>query len=86
MHAENIVAKWANRKALAYALTASSPRALRSKIKSTRGRVHHSRIALLNPLADAGRKGDGNARFEVVQQTSRPNHFTVIEAWRAQGL
>ena len=39
-------------------------------------------IAALNPLADASRKGDGNIRFEVVQQTSRPNHFTVIEAWK----
>ncbi len=39
-------------------------------------------IAALNPLADTSRKGDGNARFEVVQQTSRPNHFTVIEAWK----
>ena len=36
----------------------------------------------LNPLADASRKGDGNVRFEVVQQTSRPNHFTVVEAWK----
>jgi quinol monooxygenase YgiN len=41
-------------------------------------------IAALNPLADASRKGDGNVRFEVVQQTSRPNHFTVIEAWKDQ--
>ena len=39
-------------------------------------------IAALNPLADASRKGAGNMRFEVVQQTSRPNHFTVIEAWK----
>jgi quinol monooxygenase YgiN len=39
-------------------------------------------IAALNPLADASRKGDGNVRFEVVQQSSRPNHFTVIEAWK----
>jgi quinol monooxygenase YgiN len=41
-------------------------------------------IAALNPLADASRKGSGNLRFEVVQQTSRPNHFTVIEAWSNQ--
>jgi quinol monooxygenase YgiN len=41
-------------------------------------------IAALNPLAEGNRKGDGNARFEVVQQTSRPNHFTVIEAWKAR--
>jgi quinol monooxygenase YgiN len=40
--------------------------------------------AALNPLADGNRKADGNARFEVVQQTSRPNHFTVVEAWKGQ--
>jgi quinol monooxygenase YgiN len=39
-------------------------------------------IAALNPLAEASRKGGGNLRFEVVQQTSRPNHFTVIETWK----
>ena len=41
-------------------------------------------IAALNPLAEGSRKSDTNARFEVVQQTSRPNHFTVIEAWKGQ--
>lgn len=41
-------------------------------------------IAALNPLAEASRKDATNARFEVVQQTSRPNHFTVIEAWKGQ--
>jgi len=41
-------------------------------------------IAALNPLAEASRKGGGNQRFEVVQQTSRPNHFTVIESWKDQ--
>jgi quinol monooxygenase YgiN len=39
-------------------------------------------IAALNPLADGSRKGAGNQRFEVQQQTSRPNHFTVVEAWK----
>ena len=39
-------------------------------------------IAALNPLADGSRKGDGNLRFEVVQQTNRPNHFTVVEVWK----
>lgn len=39
-------------------------------------------IALLNPLADASRKGAGSNRFEVVQQTNRPNHFTVVEIWK----
>jgi len=41
-------------------------------------------IAALNPLADASRKADGNQRYEVQQQTSRPNHFTVVEAWKDQ--
>jgi quinol monooxygenase YgiN len=39
-------------------------------------------IAALNPLADESRKASGNARFEVLQQSSRPNHFTVVEVWR----
>jgi quinol monooxygenase YgiN len=39
-------------------------------------------IAALNPLADASRKGGGNQRFEVQQQSSRPNHFTVVEVWK----
>lgn len=39
-------------------------------------------IAALNPLAEQSRKGAGNERFDVWQQTSRPNHFTVVEAWK----
>ena len=39
-------------------------------------------IAALNPLADASRKAGGNQRFEVQQQTSRRNHFTVVEVWK----
>jgi quinol monooxygenase YgiN len=41
-------------------------------------------IAALNPLASDSRKGPGNQRFDVWQQTSRPNHFTVVEAWKDQ--
>ena len=41
-------------------------------------------IAALNPLAEQSRKGGGNQRFDVWQQTSRPNHFTVVEAWKDQ--
>jgi quinol monooxygenase YgiN len=41
-------------------------------------------IAALNPLAEQSRKGAGNERFDVWQQTSRPNHFTVVEAWKDQ--
>lgn len=39
-------------------------------------------ISALNPLADGNRKATGNQRYEVLQQTSRPNHFTVVEAWK----
>jgi quinol monooxygenase YgiN len=39
-------------------------------------------VAALNPLADGSRKGAGNQRFEVQQQTNRPNHFTVVEVWK----
>jgi quinol monooxygenase YgiN len=39
-------------------------------------------IAALNPLADGNRKADGNQRYEVLQQSSRPNHFTVVESWK----
>ena len=39
-------------------------------------------IAALNPLAESSRKAGGNQRFEVQQQTSRPNHFTVVEVWK----
>jgi quinol monooxygenase YgiN len=41
-------------------------------------------IAALNPLATESRTGAGNQRFDVWQQTSRPNHFTVVEAWKDQ--
>lgn len=39
-------------------------------------------VAALTALGDAGRAEPGNVRFEVVQQRSRPNHFTVIEIWK----
>jgi quinol monooxygenase YgiN len=38
----------------------------------------------LKLLAEANRKANGNLRYEVVQQTSRPNHFTVFEVWRSR--
>jgi quinol monooxygenase YgiN len=38
-------------------------------------------VAAVKQLADDGRTGEGNVRFEVAQQTSRPNHFTVVEIW-----
>jgi quinol monooxygenase YgiN len=41
-------------------------------------------IAALNPLAQESRKAAGNHGFGVWQQTSRPNHFTVVEIWKDQ--
>jgi len=39
-------------------------------------------IAELKTLAEASRKDAGNLAFGVVQQTNRPNHFTVVEVWK----
>ena len=41
-------------------------------------------VAALKALADPTRKDNGNLRFDVYQQKTRPNHFTVIEVWRNQ--
>jgi len=38
-------------------------------------------VAAVKQLAEDSRAAEGNARFEVVQQTTRPNHFTVVEIW-----
>jgi quinol monooxygenase YgiN len=38
-------------------------------------------IAATSGLAEPGRKERGNLRFEVLQQSNRPNHMTVVEAW-----
>jgi quinol monooxygenase YgiN len=38
-------------------------------------------IVALRRLADASRTEPGHQRFDVVQQATRPNHFTVIEVW-----
>jgi quinol monooxygenase YgiN len=39
-------------------------------------------LAAVKALGEAGRTEAGNVRFEVVQQTNRPNHFTVVEIWK----
>jgi quinol monooxygenase YgiN len=39
-------------------------------------------IALLKALGEASTKEA--VRFEVFQQTSRPNHFSAVEVWRNQ--
>jgi len=41
-------------------------------------------IAELKALAEASRKDAGNLAFGVVQQSNRPNHFTVTEVWHDQ--
>ena len=41
-------------------------------------------IAMVKTLSETSRKDDGNLRFEGVQQMSRPNHMTLIEAWKDQ--
>jgi quinol monooxygenase YgiN len=39
-------------------------------------------LPLLKQLAADSRAEAGNLRFDVVQQVNRPNHFTVVEAWK----
>ncbi len=39
-------------------------------------------VALLARLAEESRRDPGCARFDVVQQANRPNHLTVVEAWK----
>jgi quinol monooxygenase YgiN len=46
------------------------------------GTFKDSCVALLSTLAEDSRKDSGNLMFEVVQQTNRPNHFTVVEVWK----
>ena len=39
-------------------------------------------LAAVKQLGETSRTATGNVRFEVVQQTNRPNHFTVVEIWK----
>jgi len=41
-------------------------------------------VAALKALVADSRKEAGSARFEVFQQGSRPNHFSVVEIWKNQ--
>jgi quinol monooxygenase YgiN len=36
---------------------------------------------LLQTFAFEGRRSDGNARFDVLSQASRPNHMTIVAVW-----
>ena len=39
-------------------------------------------IAALRQIADPSRQEAGNLRYDLLQQSSRPNHLTLVEAWR----
>ena len=44
--------------------------------------------ALARAFGEAGRKDDGNLRFDVMQRIGQPNHFSIVEVWKdakAQG-
>ena len=41
-------------------------------------------LVALKALGEANRAASGNVRFEIVQQTNRPNHFTVFEVWSSR--
>ena len=41
-------------------------------------------MAALQQLAGPSRQDAGNLRYEVWQQNSRPNHFTLVEIWKDQ--
>jgi quinol monooxygenase YgiN len=41
-------------------------------------------IAALKTLVADSRKEPGSVRFDVFQQGSRPNHFSVVEIWKNQ--
>jgi quinol monooxygenase YgiN len=41
--------------------------------------------AALKELAEASRQHSGNLQFDIWQQTNRPNHFTIVEAWSSRG-
>ena len=41
-------------------------------------------VVALKTLGESNRAASGNVRYEIVQQTNRPNHFTVFEVWRSR--
>jgi len=40
-------------------------------------------VAAIKSFGETARAADGNVRYEIVQQTNRPNHFTAFEVWRS---
>src|SRR5438876_9306209 len=45
---------------------------------------HLDAPALLEQMAENGRKDEGNVRLDVLQGATRPNHFTIVETWQNQ--
>jgi quinol monooxygenase YgiN len=41
-------------------------------------------LMLLQQLAETSRQEAGNVRFEVLQQSNRQNHCTLVEIWQDQ--
>ena len=41
-------------------------------------------LGMLSRLAEASHKEPGCLRFDIMQSTMRPNHFTVVETWQNQ--
>jgi quinol monooxygenase YgiN len=41
-------------------------------------------VLALDRLARESRQHAGNLRFDVWQQTNRPNHLTVVEGWASR--
>jgi quinol monooxygenase YgiN len=39
-------------------------------------------VALTKKLGEESRATPGNLRFDVLTQTNRPNHMTVVESWK----
>lgn len=41
-------------------------------------------VSALHEFEADSRKDPGSVRFEVLQDTSRTNHFTIVEAWQSR--
>jgi quinol monooxygenase YgiN len=39
-------------------------------------------LGTLRKLAESSRTEKGNVRFDILQSTARPNHFTIVETWQ----
>lgn len=39
---------------------------------------------MLRQFVSDSRKDSGNTRFEILQQFSRGNHFTIVEVWQSK--